>query len=139
MLRYDIHAKNDSLYNTPPVFAIYVTCLVLRWLRDLGGLEVITARNERKAGTLYQVIDDSGGFYRGHAEPDSRSSMNVTFRLPDEDLEKTFAREAKAEGFAGLEGHRSVGGIRASIYNAMDQEGCDALAGYMREFQRAHG
>jgi len=139
MLRYDIHAKNDSLYNTPPVFPIYVTCLVLRWLQELGGAEEIALRNETKAATIYHVIDESDGFYRGHAERDSRSLMNITFRLPTEEQEKTFASQAKAQGIVGLEGHRSVGGIRASTYNAMPLEGCAALAEYMREFQRTQG
>lgn len=139
MLRYDIHAKNSSLYNTPPTFAVYVMSLVLRWLRDGGGLEAVAERNERKAALIYDAIDTSGGFYRGHAEPDSRSTMNITYRLPSEELEKAFVREAKGEGFIGLAGHRSVGGIRASTYNAMTLDGCQALAGFMREFLRTHG
>lgn len=139
MLRYDIHAKNDSLYNTPPVFPIYATCMVLRWLQELGGVEEMALRNETKAATIYHVIDESSGFYRGHAERDSRSLMNITFRLPTEQLEKAFASQAKAQGFIGLEGHRSVGGLRASTYNAMPLEGCVALADFMREFQRTQG
>jgi phosphoserine aminotransferase len=116
-----------------------VTSLVLRWLRDLGGLEEIARRNERKASVIYEAIDSSGGFYRGHAEPDSRSLMNITFRLPEEELEQAFVAEAKQQGFIGLAGHRSVGGIRASTYNAMTLEGCQALAGFMRAFLRTHG
>lgn len=139
MLRYDIHAKNNSLYNTPPTFAIYVTCLVLRWLKQLGGAEAIAKRNAAKAALIYDAIDASGGFYRGHAEPGSRSLMNITFRLPDEAEEKSFARAAAEQGFIGLEGHRSVGGIRASTYNAQTQEACAALADFMREFQRTQG
>ena len=139
MLRYDIHARNDSLYNTPPVFAVYVTCLVLRWLRDMGGLAEAARRNETKAGAIYGVIDASDGFYRGHAEPESRSLMNITFRLPTEELEKAFVRTATEQGFIGLAGHRSVGGIRASLYTAMTVEGATALAGFMREFLRTHG
>ena len=139
MLRYDIHAKNNSLYNTPPAFAVYVTGRVLRWLRDAGGLAEIARRNERKAAAIYEAIDASDGFYRGHAERESRSLMNVTFRLPSEELEKAFARESVAAGFVGLEGHRSVGGIRASMYNAMGLDGCTALGGFMREFLRTHG
>ncbi len=139
MLRYDIHAKNNSLYNTPPAFAVYVTSRVLRWLRDEGGLAEIARRNERKAVAIYDAIDASDGFYRGHAEPESRSLMNVTFRLPSEELEKAFVRASVDAGFVGLEGHRSVGGIRASMYNAMSLEGCTALAGFMREFLRTHG
>ena len=139
MFRYDIHAKNDSLYNTPPTFAVYITSLVLRWLRDMGGLPEIARRNEAKAAAIYDAIDASDGFYRGHAEPESRSLMNVTFRLPAEELEKAFLRGAAEQGFIGLAGHRSVGGIRASIYNAVPLEGAAALAGYMREFLRTNG
>lgn len=139
MLRYAIHAKNDSLYNTPPVFSIYVCLLVLRWLKNNGGLDVMAARNAEKAALIYDVIDGSGGFYRGHAEPDSRSLMNITFRLADEDKEKQFLKEAKAAGFVGLPGHRSVGGIRASTYNAMPKEGCEALASFMKEYQAQNG
>jgi len=139
MLRYATHAKNNSLYNTPPVFAVYMLNLVLEWIEDGGGLAAIDERNRHKAATIYAAIDGSGGFYRGHAEPDSRSLMNVTFRLPSEELEKRFVAEASASGMVGLGGHRSVGGIRASIYNAMSQEGCDALAGFMGEFARKNG
>jgi phosphoserine aminotransferase len=139
MLRYDIHAKNNSLYNTPPTFAIYVTLLVLRWIKQLGGLDEIAQRNEAKAALIYDAIDTSDGFYRGHALPDSRSLMNITFRLPSEEQEKSFARAATEQGFIGLEGHRSVGGIRASTYNAMPREGCQALVDFMREFQRTQG
>ncbi len=139
MLDYKVQVESRALYNTPPCFAIYMVGLVLRWLRDLGGLEAIARRNAAKAGVLYQAIDDSGGFYRGHAERAGRSRMNVTFRLPSEDLEKRFARQAEAEGLSGLKGHRSVGGLRASIYNAFPPEGVDALAQFMREFQRANG
>jgi phosphoserine aminotransferase len=139
MLRYDIHAKNDSLYNTPPAFAVYVTSLVLRWLRDEGGLAEVGRRNERKATLIYDTIDASDGFYRGHAEPESRSLMNITFRLPSEELEKAFLSASAEQGFIGLAGHRSVGGIRASTYNAMTLQGCTALASFMQEFLRTHG
>jgi phosphoserine aminotransferase len=139
MLRYATHAKNSSLYNTPPAFAVYVLGLVLEWIEECGGLEAMSERNRHKAATLYAAIDQSGGFYRGHAETASRSLMNVTFRLPSEDLEKQFVAAAQAAGMVGLAGHRSVGGIRASIYNAMTREGCDALAGFMREFARKNG
>jgi phosphoserine aminotransferase len=139
MLRYDIHAKNNSLYNTPPTFAIYVMSLVLRWIKQLGGAAAMARRNEAKAGLIYDAIDNSGGFYRGHATPDSRSLMNITFRLPGEEEEKLFARAAAEQGFIGLEGHRSVGGIRASTYNAQTHEACAALADFMREFQRTQG
>jgi phosphoserine aminotransferase len=136
ILRYATHAKANSLYNTPPAFAVYLIMLTLRWIEAEGGLEALAARNRRKAETLYNAIDSSGGFYRGHAEPGSRSLMNVTFRLPSDADEKAFLSAATAAGFVGLAGHRSVGGIRASIYNAMTVEGCAALAGFMGEFVR---
>jgi phosphoserine aminotransferase len=139
MLRYKTYAKNNSLYNTPPVFAVYLLNLVLGWIEESGGLEVIGERNRQKAKLLYHTIDESGGFYRGHAAPDSRSMMNVTFRLADESLEKQFVEEAKAQEMVGLAGHRSVGGVRASIYNATDLESCRALAQFMAEFQRVNG
>jgi phosphoserine aminotransferase len=138
MLSYKVHAENKSLFNTPPVFAIYVLRLVLQWLRANGGLEAMAEQNARKAGLLYAEIDRSG-FYRGHARPDSRSWMNVTFRLPSEDLEKQFVKESTAAGFDGLKGHRSVGGLRASIYNAFPEEGVAALVEFMREFERRNG
>jgi phosphoserine aminotransferase len=138
MLSYAVHAENGSLYNTPPVFGIYILGLVAKWLKGLGGLGAVEAINERKAGKLYAEIDRSG-FYRGHAQADSRSRMNVTFRLPSEDLEKQFAKESTAAGFDGLKGHRSVGGLRASIYNAFPEEGIDALVQFMREFERTRG
>lgn len=139
MLDYKLLAENTSLYNTPPAFTIYVVGLVLRWLRDLGGLTVMAARNAAKAGLVYSVIDHSGGFFRGHAQPASRSPMNLTFRLPTEDLDKRFAQQAEAQGLSGLKGHRSIGGLRASLYNAFPPEGADALAQFMREFQRTQG
>jgi phosphoserine aminotransferase len=139
MLRYATHAKNNSLYNTPPTFGVYLLNLTLGWIEQNGGLEAMTQRNQQKAQTLYAVIDGSGGFYRGHAAPESRSLMNVTFRLPSEVLEKQFVAEATATGMVGLAGHRSVGGIRASIYNAMDLEGCTALAWFMGDFMRRNG
>jgi phosphoserine aminotransferase len=139
MLRYTTHAKNSSLYNTPPVFAVYMLNLTLGWIEQSGGLRAMAERNGAKASALYTAIDRSGGFYRGHAAPGSRSLMNVTFRLPGEELEKQFVAEATAAGMVGLAGHRSVGGIRASIYNAMDQAGCDALAQFMGEFLRRNG
>ena len=117
MLQYGVHAENKSLYNTPPVFGIYIMRLVLQWLVKAGGLQAVEKVNERKAGKLYAEIDRTG-FYRGHAAADSRSRMNVTFRLPSEELEKKFAKESTAAGLDGLKGHRSVGGLRASIYNA---------------------
>jgi phosphoserine aminotransferase len=138
MLNYATHVKEKSLYNTPPVFGIYIMRLVMKWLVGLGGLEGIKAINERKAGKLYAEIDRSG-FYRGHAEKDCRSIMNVTFRLPSEDLEKQFVKEATAAGMDGLKGHRSVGGLRASIYNAFPEKGIDALVHFMQEFERKNG
>jgi phosphoserine aminotransferase len=139
MLDYKLQAEKESLYNTPPTFAVYVTGLVTSWLLDIGGLAEIERRNQAKAARLYQAIDASQGFYRGHAQPDSRSRMNVTFRLPSEDLEKKFVKEATAQGLDGLKGHRSVGGLRASIYNAFPYEGVEALAQFMAEFQRVNG
>jgi phosphoserine aminotransferase len=138
MLSYAVHAENQSLYNTPPVFAIYVMRLVMTWLLKNGGLEAVDKSNERKASKLYAEIDRTG-YYRGHAHKDCRSRMNVTFRLPSEDLEKKFAKEATAAGLDGLKGHRSVGGMRASIYNAFPEAGIDALVEFMKEFERRNG
>jgi phosphoserine aminotransferase len=138
MLNYNTHAKEKSLYNTPPVFSIYIMRLVLGWLLEQGGLEQVCRRNEEKAGLLYDVIDASE-FYRGHAHKDCRSLMNVTFRLPTEELEKQFIGEATKAGLDGLKGHRSVGGCRASIYNAFPREGVEALVSFMKEFERTHG
>ena len=138
MLSYAVHAENGSLYNTPPVFAIYMVGLVVRWLNERGGLAAIAKVNERKASRLYAEVDRTG-FFRGTAQKDSRSLMNVTFRLPDEELEKQFVKDAEKAGLDGLKGHRSVGGIRASIYNAFPEEGVDALVGFMKEFERRHG
>lgn len=136
--RYATHLKANSLYNTPPCFAVYLTLLVTRWLKAKGGVAAMEKINERKAAILYDLID-AGGFYRGTALPACRSTMNVTFRLPSEELEKTFVKEATANGFSGLKGHRSVGGIRASIYNAMPEAGVAALAHFMREFESRQG
>jgi phosphoserine aminotransferase len=135
-LRYGVHIAKDSLYNTPPVFSVWVTAKVLRWIRDCGGLKAMTAAAERKAGTLYEVIDGSDGFYRCPAEPSSRSLTNVVFRLPDAELEAAFLREAGEREFVGLKGHRSVGGCRASLYNALPQDAADALAAFMDDFRR---
>ena len=139
MSRYETHSKNDSMYNTPPVFSVYILNLVLRWLKGQGGLAGIEKRNLEKAALVYDTIDQSGGFYRGHADADSRSLMNVTFRLPSEEQEKAFAKEAEQAGLIGLKGHRSVGGLRASIYNAMSVAGCQALRDFMLEFKRKNG
>jgi len=138
MLDYRTYVKNGSRPNTPPVFAIYILGLVCRWLRDtVGGLAAIATLNAAKARLLYDVLDASGGFYAGHAHPDCRSDMNVTFRLPSEALEKEFLAGAVPRGLIDLKGHRSVGGIRASIYNAMPREGVEALRDWMLEFQDA--
>jgi len=136
MLNYKIHAENNSLYNTPPVFGIYIVGLVAKWLLSIGGLEAIAKINDEKAKLIYDAIDNSNGFYRGHAEKDSRSKMNITFRLPNEDLEKQFVKEATERGLVGLKGHRSVGGLRASVYNAFPIEGAKALVEFMKEFQQ---
>jgi phosphoserine aminotransferase len=138
MLNYAVHAENGSLYNTPPCFAIYTLGLVMRWLRDRGGLAEVGKVNERKAGKLYAELDRTG-YWRPTARTEDRSLMNVTFRLATEDLEKKFVKESTAAGFDGLKGHRSVGGMRASIYNAFPEEGVDALVEFMREFERKNG
>lgn len=138
ILDYRTHVKNNSLYNTPNTFGIYIIHLVCQWLREKGGLTAMQAENEAKAKLLYDAIDGSD-FYRGHADADSRSLMNVTFRLPSEDLDKQFANEATFAGLDGLKGHRSVGGLRASIYNAFPREGVEALVSFMQEFERQHG
>ena len=138
MMDYRTHVENRSLYNTPNTFGIYIISLVCQWLRDKGGLEGMQRENEAKAKILYDAIDATD-FYRGHADPDSRSLMNVTFRLPSEELEKQFAKEATEAKLDGLKGHRSVGGIRASIYNAFPREGVEALVSFMKEFERKNG
>jgi phosphoserine aminotransferase len=139
MMRYSTHVQNNSLYNTPPTFAVYVLSLVLQWIEDSGGLLAMAERNGHKARLVYAAIDNSGGFYRAYAEVESRSTMNVTFRLPSEALEKQFVTEAQRAGMIGLAGHRLVGGIRASLYNAVSIEACQALAGFMSEFARRNG
>jgi phosphoserine aminotransferase len=138
MLQYGVHVENKSMYNTPPVFGVYIMRLVLRWLIKEGGLAAIEKKNVRKAEKLYAEIDRTG-FYRGHAHKDSRSLMNVTFRLPSEELEKKFVKDSTAAGLDGLKGHRSVGGLRASIYNAFPEAGVDALVSFMQEFERTSG
>lgn len=140
MLDYKNLSKSDSMYNTPPCFAIYICGLVFKWaINEVGGLEKIQALNREKAKILYSAIDSSDGYYRGHAEKDCRSLMNVTFRLPNEDLEKKFVKEATAAGLDGLKGHRSVGGLRASIYNAFPKAGVVKLVEFMGEFQKKNG
>ncbi|HEY1403560.1 MAG TPA: 3-phosphoserine/phosphohydroxythreonine transaminase [Pyrinomonadaceae bacterium] len=138
MLDYRTHVENESLYNTPNTWGIYILNLVCKWLKGKGGLEGMQRDNEAKAKLLYDAIDATG-FYRGHAAPESRSLMNVTFRLPSEELEKQFAKEATAAKLDGLKGHRSVGGLRASIYNAFPREGVETLVEFMKEFERKNG
>lgn len=138
MLDYRTHAAKKSLYNTPPAFGIYMVKLVLEWVKEQGGLAGVDKVNRAKQERLYQVLDLNSDYYKGTVKPDSRSWMNVSFRLPTEDLEKKFIAEAKAAGFGGLKGHRSVGGARASIYNAMTKEGIDKLAEFMDSFKTAN-
>ncbi|HEX3254108.1 MAG TPA: 3-phosphoserine/phosphohydroxythreonine transaminase [Pyrinomonadaceae bacterium] len=138
MLDYRVHVENKSLYNTPNTWGIYILNLVCKWLREKGGLAAMERENEEKARLVYEAIDATD-FYRGHADIDCRSTMNVTFRLPVEELEKKFVSEATAQGLDGLKGHRSVGGIRASIYNAFPRAGVDALVSFMKDFERRNG
>ena len=138
MLDYRIHVENKSLYNTPNTWGIYILSLVCKWLQEKGGLAGMERENEQKARLIYDVIDATD-FYRGHADVDCRSTMNVTFRLPAEELEEKFVAEATAQGLDGLKGHRSVGGIRASIYNAFPRAGCEALVSFMKDFERRNG
>jgi phosphoserine aminotransferase len=138
MLDYRTHVENKSLYNTPNTWGIYILGLVCKWLKDKGGVAAMERENEEKAQLLYDVIDATD-FYRGHADVDCRSLMNVTFRLPDQELEKKFVAEATAQGLDGLKGHRSVGGIRASIYNAFPRAGVEALVSFMKDFERRNG
>ena len=138
MMNYAVHAENTSLYNTPPAFAVYALGLVMKWLLAQGGLSAMAIANRRKAAKLYAEIDRTG-FYRGTAQKESRSLMNVTFRLATEELEQRFVRESEAAGFDGLKGHRSVGGMRASIYNAFPEDGVDALVSFMRDFEKRRG
>jgi phosphoserine aminotransferase len=139
MLDYRVHVKNDSMYNTPTTWSIYLCGLVYKHLLATGGLAGVQARNEEKASLLYRTIDGSEGFYQGHAMPGARSTMNVVFTLRDDSLTKQFVKEAEAAGLDGLKGHRSVGGCRASIYNAFPIEGCQELAKFMEAFAHRHG
>ncbi len=139
MLDYKALAASGSLHNTPPCFAIYIVGLVFKWAKGLGGLSAVEKINRQKAGLVYKAIDDSGGFYNGHAQADARSLMNIPFRLLAEELEETFASEAAKNNLIGLKGHRSVGGIRASVYNAMSMQGAQELVKFMKEFQKKHG
>ncbi|HMK35893.1 MAG TPA: 3-phosphoserine/phosphohydroxythreonine transaminase [Desulfomonilaceae bacterium] len=139
MLRYTTQSEKNSLYNTPPCVAIYLVQLVLKWIEEtIGGLEAMERRNREKAEMLYGFIDGNA-FYRGTADPNSRSLMNVTFRLADENLEKTFVAEALKNGLGGLKGHRSVGGCRASIYNALGLDAIESLVGFMKTFAAKNG
>ena len=139
MLNYRLFAKHRSMPNTPNTWGIYLAGLVCDWIEDLGGLSTMRQRNEEKAKILYDAIDASDGFYTGHAERNARSMMNVTFRLPSESLDKQFCTEATMLGLDGLAGHRTVGGIRASIYNAFPREGVEALVGFMQDFAEKNG
>jgi len=139
MLDYKVMVENKSLYNTPPCFSIYMVGLVTKWLLELGGLEAMQKKNAEKAKLLYDAIDASGGYYRGHSTKDCRSPMNITWRMGTEDLEKQFVKEATAARLDGLKGHRSVGGLRASTYNAFPLEGVKALVDFMKDFQKKHG
>lgn len=138
MLQYATFAANDSLYNTPPVFAIYMVNKTLRWINKQGGVDAVAQNNAAKAKLIYDVIDGSGGFYKGHAVKEARSLMNITFNLATPEMEKDFIAQGKAAGFVGIGGHRLVGGCRASAYNAVPLEACAALADFMRQYQKEH-
>lgn len=138
MLQYKTFVDYDSTYNTPPVFDIYFVNKVAHWLDNHGGLTAMHRKNQVKADMIYSIIDDSQGFYKGHAQKDSRSLMNVTFNLATPELEKEFVTQAAAHDLIGVKGHRSIGGCRASLYNAVTEEGCAALAAFMKAFQKQH-
>lgn len=139
MLRYSTHVKSNSLYNTPPSFSVYMVNLMLQWIKSKGGVAQLEQFNRDKTKLIYDVIDQSGGFYSGCAQPQSRSMMNITFRIQSEELEKLFVKESEQHGFVGLKGHRDVGGLRASTYNAVPLESCQALAQFMVDFQKRNG
>ena len=139
IFRYATHVEKDSLYHTPPTFAVYLVKLVLDWIEAQGGLEAIERTNDEKARRVYEAIEASGGFYRSPVESSARSKMNVVWTLPSEDLDQRFVKEAQAAGLVGLKGHRSVGGIRASIYNAVTLDGVGRLVDFMAEFARVNG
>ncbi len=136
MLKYATFAEKDSLYNTPPVFCIYMVNKTLHWIKAQGGVEAIAKQNEAKANLIYDVIDSSNGFYKGHADKEFRSKMNITFNLATAEMEKDFIAKGKETGFVGIAGHRSVGGCRASTYNAVPVEACAALAEFMKQYQK---
>ncbi|KOR82282.1 3-phosphoserine/phosphohydroxythreonine transaminase [Paenibacillus solani] len=138
MLRYQTYLANNSLYNTPPSFGIYMINEVLKWIEEKGGLQGVQAMNRKKAGLIYDAIDHSDGFYRGCVNAEARSDMNITFRLANEELEKQFVKESEQAGFVGLKGHRSVGGLRASVYNAVPYESAQALVEFMQQFKSNH-
>jgi phosphoserine aminotransferase len=139
MLRYDTHVKGKSLYNTPPVYSVYMVNLVLQWIKQIGGLAKMEQLNQTKTKLIYDAIDQSEGFYRGLVDPSSRSLMNITFALQNEELEARFFKESENNGFVGLKGHRDVGHMRASTYNAVPYESCKALAEFMKDFQQKNG
>jgi phosphoserine aminotransferase len=139
MLKYEVHAKDQSRHNTPPAFAIYLSGLVFKWIQKQGGLATMHQRNVEKAKIIYDAIDQSGGFFKGHARTDSRSLMNILFTCPKPELDDKFIAEALKQGMDQLKGHRSTGGVRASTYNAMPKAGCEALASFMREFAKKNG
>lgn len=134
MMQYKIHVENNSLYNTPPTFAVYMVDLVTDWIKEMGGLKKVEEVNNQKAKLIYDTIDSMPDFYKGTVKKEHRSKMNITFRLPSEDLENKFCKEAEAKNFYGLKGHRSVGGMRASVYNAFPLEGAEKLCQFMKEF-----
>lgn len=136
MFRYDTHSKANSLYNTPPSFSVYMVGLTLKWIKEKGGVAELEKINEAKTKLIYDVIDESNGYYIGCAQKQNRSTMNVTFRIKTEELEKQFIKEAEAAGFIGLKGHRDVGGLRASTYNAVSYESCEQLAIFMKNFMQ---
>lgn len=139
IMNYRIHANSNSLYHTPPVFAVYVVNLMVKWIQKNGGITTIEKLNNQKAELLYSTIDHSNGFYQGLVHADSRSKMNVTFSIFQEEMEKIFLQEAKNNGFVGLKGHRDTGHLRVSIYNAVTYEHCQALVEFMTDFQKRHG
>lgn len=138
-LQYQTFVKKDSTFNTPPVFCIYSLNRMLHWIKNMDGLPAIEERNKVKARLIYDVIDTSDGFYKGHAEKDARSRMNVTFNLANAEMEKDFVAKAKENDFIGVKGHRLVGGLRVSLYNAVTPEAAEALADFMKEYMRVNG
>lgn len=139
ILRYSTHANNNSLYNTPPTFGVYLVGLVLGWIEQQGGLAAVDALNRQKAALIYRIIDEQPDFFRCPVQADSRSLMNIVFRLPTEELEEQFLKQATAAGMVGLKGHRSVGGVRVSLYNAVPLAAAETLAAFMRDFVQQHG